>query len=570
MYFALVAYCLTRQIHRWKAPSRKVIVVDCDNTLWQGVVGELGAFGVSFPPAFVALQRFVVGFQQRGMLLCLCSKNNEEDVLAVFRERASEMAIDLETHVVAYRINWQPKSRNIAELAESLKLGVDSFLFIDDSSMECAEVSAAHPAVQCVHLPPLAATGISALDAKEQTTNDNLDDLVRICTFLQHLWAFDVPLGARVTTEDLSRTDMYRTEQSRVAWRTTASSHSAFIASLNISISVEPIEAKHVLRVAQLTDRTNQFNPNKQVLSQQEVSELSNVFTVTVSDRFGYYGLVGAVAMHADLQSICIPPRADVADSKGASVPIEVKAMWMHIFVLSCRVLHRGVEHAMLRQAAETATGCGASHVVVEWRPSDRNQVAQAFFFQLDGWFIVSGCAPRRTADVSKDAASAQDRPPCGHIVFETSLLATLDVTFDPLAEYDDHGKMVRDEATASSHAVPLREHVLAAVAQPTVRALPPIHFSANKWSLHWRTYDSIAAAALAHGGAIERHIHEVAAQRAAIRQIDDHESVPSHQLCPRCVCIAHLVAAPIRSLDFMRSSGFCQNRRSHRSSCSR
>jgi hypothetical protein len=358
---------------------------------------------------------------------------------------------------------------------------------------------------------------------------------------------------------------MYRAEQNRLSCRTKASSHSAFIASLNISITVEPIEAKHVVRVSQLTDRTNQFNPNKRVLSQHEVSELKNVFTVTVSDRFGYYGLVGAVAMHADLQSVWVPPAA-AAGSQVASELIEAKAVWMHIFVLSCRVLHRGVEHAMLRQAAETATGRGASHVVVDWCPSDRNQVAQAFFFQLDGWFLNQGYPPRRTTDIARDAACAQERPPRGKIVFETSLLATLDVAFDPLAEYDESGKILRDAGTGIGHAAPLlRDRAVATSAEPiAVRALPPLQLAADKWSLHWTTYDSIAGAAVAHGGALERRIQEIAAQCALARRLDDRESV---LLCHFCAIFG--VAQFVAVRCFVRSSDFQQSHRSCRSSCS-
>ncbi|KAG6966876.1 hypothetical protein JG687_00004608 [Phytophthora cactorum] len=146
----VMSLSLCRQICRlFRAASsrKKVIVLDCDNTLWGGAVAEVGPSGIDLGPRFLSLQRFVVAQQQRGMLLALCSKNILEDVTAAFTQRRDDMVLDLDKHVVATKVNWQPKSENIAQLAKELSLGLDSFIFIDDNPLECNEVATALPSI---------------------------------------------------------------------------------------------------------------------------------------------------------------------------------------------------------------------------------------------------------------------------------------------------------------------------------------------------------------------------------------------------------------------------------------
>ncbi len=150
-FFTALATSLARKIYAIKTPPHKVIVLDCDNTLWQGVIGEDGVFGIDISPRWQAVQEFMRAQQQAGMLLCLCSKNNEADVLPVFEQR-SDMPLRRE-HLVTWRINWLPKSENIKSLAAELNLGLDSFIFVDDNPVECAEVSTHCPEVLTLQLP---------------------------------------------------------------------------------------------------------------------------------------------------------------------------------------------------------------------------------------------------------------------------------------------------------------------------------------------------------------------------------------------------------------------------------
>jgi len=151
-FFAAMALAVARKIHALRVPAHKVLVLDCDNTLWRGVIGEDGVDGIVIPRSLLALQRFAVDEQAKGTLICIASKNAERDVLEVF-ERRSDMTLKLE-HIVAKRINWKSKPENLASLARELNLGLDSFVFIDDSPIECAEVKAGLPQVVTLLLPP--------------------------------------------------------------------------------------------------------------------------------------------------------------------------------------------------------------------------------------------------------------------------------------------------------------------------------------------------------------------------------------------------------------------------------
>jgi HAD superfamily phosphatase (TIGR01681 family) len=150
-HYAAIALAIARKVHALRVPAYKVLVLDCDETLWRGVVGEDGVEGISIPADRVQLQRFAVHMQAQGVLVCLVSKNSERDVLDVF-ERRADMILGLE-HIVARRINWDPKPGNIASLARALNLGLESFAFIDDNPVECALMRTELPQVVTLQLP---------------------------------------------------------------------------------------------------------------------------------------------------------------------------------------------------------------------------------------------------------------------------------------------------------------------------------------------------------------------------------------------------------------------------------
>ncbi len=346
--FTAMGAALMRHCTALRLGPAKVIVLDCDNTLWGGVCAEDGANGVRVDGPYAALQAFMLAQQRSGKLLCLCSKNAEADVLATFEQRP-DMLLRLE-HIAAWRINWQNKSENLRELAEELNLGLDSFIFVDDNPLECEEVRSALPEVLCVQVPA---------------------EAHRIDGFLTHHWAFD---SLVVTDEDQRRTEMMRHNQARRLVREQSGGLAEFIAQLQLQIHIAPPADDEWPRAAQLTQRTNQFNACKAVLDEtalrQGQAQGASVLGVRVKDKFGDYGLVGLM--------------------RGAAVG---ERFVVDAFMLSCRVLGRGVEHAMVRALAQQAAASGAAELVLRFVESDRNLVAGEFYRSL-GQGIVALPAP--------------------------------------------------------------------------------------------------------------------------------------------------------------------------------
>lgn len=346
-FYAALATAAARRIHLIRSEPHKVLALDCDNTLWQGVVGEDGPRGVSLTPGKRALQEFAVQQQKKGMLLCLVSKNTEADVFEVFRERP-EMPLRPE-HLAAWRVGWRPKAQALAELAAELNLSPDAFVFLDDNPLECAEMRAALPEVLTLQLPA-----------------DDAD----IPEFLKHVWAFD---RRKCTEEDRRRTLMYRQNAERSRFEREAAGVGEFLAGLRLRVDVAPPSGEEWARVAQLTQRTNQFNLTTVRRTEAEVRDLRRggleCLRVQVSDRFGDYGLVGALIFGA---------RGD--------------ALRIDTMLLSCRVLGRGIEHAMLAHMGAVAVRRGLARVEAPFVPTPRNEPAENFLTSVGG-------VPRREAD---------------------------------------------------------------------------------------------------------------------------------------------------------------------------
>src|SRR5581483_8267211 len=340
--FAAAGTMIARKIRAIRSVPHKVIVLDCDQTLWKGVCGEEGPLGVEVDAPRRALQEMLVAQYDAGMLLCLCSKNAEEDVMAVF-EQNPQMVLRLD-HLVSWQINWHAKSEGLKQLAQELELGLDSFIFIDDNPLECAEVQANCPEVLTLALP---------------------EDPATIPEFMQHVWAFD---HARVTGEDKQRTELYRQNVEREQLRKSAQTLEEFLAGLELKVEIAPMRSEELPRVAQLTQRTNQFNCSTIRRSESEIEKLcrdgAECLTVHVKDRFGDYGLVGEIIFAASRESI------------------EVDA-----FLLSCRVLGRKVEHQMLATLGRIAQERGLARVDLNFVPTKKNTPALEFLESVGSEF---------------------------------------------------------------------------------------------------------------------------------------------------------------------------------------
>ena len=332
--YASLALAIVRKVHALRVPSHKVLLLDCDNTLWRGVVGEDGVDGITIPPALANIQRFATDVQARGALVCLVSKNAEGDVLEVFEKR-SDMILKKE-HIVAHRINWEPKPSNIVSLGRILNLGLDSFVYLDDSPIECALVRAELPEVVTLQVPA--------------------DDEVQ--PFLSHLWTFD---KIAFTDEDSRRTAMYRENAARDEFERSAIDIAQFIASLNVVIDIAAPEENEWTRVSQLTQRTNQFNFTTVRRTESEMRALHGwgLDRIARESARPFRGLRNcrrsrcATAFKAYLQSI--------------------------LCLLSCRVLGRGVEHAILQHLGKVAIERGLSHIEIAYLPTSKNEPARAF-----------------------------------------------------------------------------------------------------------------------------------------------------------------------------------------------
>jgi FkbH-like protein len=367
LFFAALATMVARRIYALRRSSHKVIVLDCDNTLWKGVCGEDGALGIEIDAGRYALQEFVVRQQEAGMLLCLCSKNQEADVFEVF-DRHPDMPLKRQ-HLVAWRINWQSKSENLKALAGELNLGLDSFIFVDDNAVECAEVAANSPDVLALQLP-----------AEEK-------DIPR---FLDHVWAFD---HLKVTEEDRRRTALYQQNLQRERFEREATTLEGFLAGLNLQIEIVPASENQIARISQLTERTNQFNFTTIRRSENEIRQLwqdgrHKILTVSVRDRFGDYGLVGVMIFE-------LPPGALKVDT----------------FLLSCRVLGKGVEHRMLAQLGQLAVGHGRDFVDVPFAPTAKNAPAIDFLEIIGGNYGTASETGRRFRFPAAYASALEYRP---------------------------------------------------------------------------------------------------------------------------------------------------------------
>src|ERR1700722_7139024 len=314
--------------------SRKLLVVDLDNTLWGGVVGDLGWENVKVGghdyvgEAFLDFQRAIKTLQSRGILLAIASKNEESVALEALNKHP-EMLLGPEDFA-AWRINWNDKAGNIADLAEELNLGLQSVVFIDDNPIERARVREALPEVYVPEWPdykPLFASTLGELDC------------------------FD---SAYVTAEDASRNAMYATDAQRKRSRAAVNSADEWMLSSGTVVKVEEFCDANRERVVQLLNKTNQMNLSTRRLSTQELQnwlqpDNRKLWAFRVSDRFGDSGLTGILSLEIE-SSV-----ANIVD-----------------FVLSCRVMGRNVERVMLACAAQYSAALGLKELRARYLPTSK------------------------------------------------------------------------------------------------------------------------------------------------------------------------------------------------------
>ena len=325
--------------------SAKCLVLDLDNTVWGGVVGDDGVDGIvigegdPIGEAFRDFQTYVLQLKQRGVLLAVCSKNDEANAMAPFRQRG-EMILGLDDFV-AFRANWEPKSENLKAIAQQLNIGLDSLVFVDDNPVERDQVRQFAPDVTVIELT---------------------DDPAQYATILDEAACFET---VAVSAEDRQRTAQYRANAARGELRETVLDYDSYLESLEQIAVLRPFEAAHLDRITQLTNKTNQFNLMTQRMTRAEierlmVDECAITLYVRLKDKFGDSGLVSVV--HGSCHD--------------GTLTID---QWL----MSCRVLHRGVEQLVCNHLVAEAQERGLVEIRGEYRPTKKNGLVADHYQKL-------------------------------------------------------------------------------------------------------------------------------------------------------------------------------------------
>jgi FkbH-like protein len=332
--------------------TRKCLVLDLDNTLWGGIIGEDGLAGIRLGDgvegeAFVAFQEYVRKLKNKGVILAVCSKNNEADAKEPF-EKHPEMRLKLEDFAI-FVANWQSKPDNLRAISRALDLGLDSLVFVDDNPVERAVVRELLPEVDVVPLPPDPAYYARAL-------SDYL--LFEASSF---------------TAEDVKRTDQYRSRAQIMQLKASVANLDDFYRHLFMKAVVAPFDDFHLPRIAQLVGKTNQFNvtTRRHGMShlQAFIKDTDCVhFYLRLRDRFADHGLVSLM----------------IAQRRGQTIDIDT---WL----MSCRVLGRTVEATMLQYLFERAAEFGCTAVQGTYIPTAKNAMAKDVFAKFGFTLVEDG-----------------------------------------------------------------------------------------------------------------------------------------------------------------------------------
>lgn len=339
-------------IRSLRGKSKKCLVLDCDNTLWGGIIGEDGLAGIKLGPDFpgssyLDFQSEIMNLHDRGVILALCSKNNEADVLDVLRQHPF-MQIK-ETSVATWQINWLDKVSNLKEIASTLNIGLDSLVFIDDSPFECGLVREKLPEVEVIQL-----SGKPALYRNELLKDGYFDSF-------------------SYTEEDRDKNHLYRVEAQRKNLEMSAGSIQDYLKSLELQATIGKATDFEILRVAQLTQKTNQYNLTTKRYTEDDIRTFAkspdwDVLFLKLKDKFSDMGLVAIALVHY------VKDEAHI-DS----------------FLMSCRVIGRGVEEALLNTLIREATKRRSRLISGVYIPTSKNKQVADFYSKFGFNFVNEG-----------------------------------------------------------------------------------------------------------------------------------------------------------------------------------
>lgn len=322
--------------------NKKCLVLDCDNILWGGVIGEDGIdhvqLGNTYPGSiYLEFQQEILNLYHRGVIIALCSKNNETDVWEVFRKHPDMLL--KEVHIAAAKINWLDKATNLRQLAEDLRIGLDSMVFVDDNEFEINYVKQAIPEIDIIHIPP--------------------DKMIRGKMLLEKSGYFN---SFNFSAEDRERGKMYQEEIKRNRFKTKSTTLDEYLFSLQMIAEIKHADNFTVPRIAQLTQRTNQFNLTTRRYTEKDIASLSeqsetDVLYLRLKDIFGDSGIVGVcILKYKNQQAI------------------------LDTFLLSCRVLGRRIEDLLLKSALDYAKKRNSTDFLAQYIPTGKNGQTATFF----------------------------------------------------------------------------------------------------------------------------------------------------------------------------------------------
>jgi FkbH-like protein len=343
---ALYGDLLVRLIAAQRGRSAKCLVLDLDNTLWGGVIGDDGLNGIALGPghpvgeAFCAIQRYALRLKERGIILAVCSKNDEANALAPF-EGHGDMVLK-RSDIACFIANWNDKASNLRQIAATLNIGTDALVFVDDNPFERNLIRQEMPEVMVPELP---------------------EDPALYVDCIARSGYFE---GLSLTAEDRERAEQYRVNAERDSLRATATDLAGYLGGLEMELVCRPFDEAGLQRVVQLINKTNQFNLTTQRYSEAEVRVLLQdrevlTWQMRLKDRFGDNGiialLIGRMSAHGDLE--------------------------MDTWLMSCRVLGRQVEEASLNLVLADARRLGLQRIVGEYRPTAKNGMVKDMYERL-------------------------------------------------------------------------------------------------------------------------------------------------------------------------------------------
>jgi FkbH-like protein len=345
-----MAKSLTALVCAMYGRSRKVLVLDLDNTLWGGVIGDDGVdkilIGRETPvaEAYTAFQEYCLRLRDRGILLAVCSKNNAEVAQSGFTHPDSVLKLE---HFSAFKANWEPKHENILAIAQELNLGVDSFVFVDDNPAERAIVEAQVPGIAVPNVGNEVAKYQSIIDAGRYFES--------------------VSLGK----EDLVRSQLYAENSQRTKLAQKFTNYGEYLDSLEMMAEIDVFNATYMERIAQLTNKTNQFNltTRRYTLAEIETSATDGKHIGIygkLADRFGDHGLISIVLGHMDKTDL-----------------------HLDLWLMSCRVLKRDMEVAMLDGLVERARQKDVKRLFGYYLPTEKNRMVADHYEKL-GFSLIT------------------------------------------------------------------------------------------------------------------------------------------------------------------------------------